>query len=145
MRELTASTRSLVPVDILMRDVSRYLAGWGRYFAHGYPRRIFNRADGFVIERLTRHLRRRSQRPFRPPEGTPFLAHLQASGLRLLEPTLGTAGAIQRGSCPLNRRLLCMPWVNSFRESRMREIRMSGLMRGEAAADAAPLLLYKNW
>jgi len=90
IRELTASTRSLVPVDILMRDISRYLAGWGRYFAHGYPRRIFNRADGFVIERLTRHLRRRSQRPFRPPEGTSFLAHLQACGLRLLEPTLGT-------------------------------------------------------
>ncbi|MGH8553459.1 MAG: group II intron maturase-specific domain-containing protein, partial [Methylococcales bacterium] len=81
--------RSLVPVNILMWDVSRYLAGWGRYFAHGYPRRVFNRADRFVIERLARHLQRRSQRPFRSPEGIPFLAHLQASGLRLLEPTLG--------------------------------------------------------
>jgi RNA-directed DNA polymerase len=89
LRELTASRRSLVPVDDLVRGVSRYLAGWGRYFAHGYPRRIFNRADRFVIERLARNLQRRSQRPFRPPEGTSFLAHLQACGLRLLEPTLG--------------------------------------------------------
>ena len=61
LRELTASRRSLVPVDDLVRGVSRYLAGWGRYFAHGYPRRIFNRADRFVIERLARNLQRRSQ------------------------------------------------------------------------------------
>ena len=37
VRELTASCRGLVPVDDLVRDVSRYLAGWGRYFSHGYP------------------------------------------------------------------------------------------------------------
>lgn len=89
VRELTASRRGLVPVETLVRDVSRYLAGWGRYFAHGYPRRTFNRADSFVLQRLTRHLQRRSQRPFRPPEGRTFLAHLQVCGLRLLEPTLG--------------------------------------------------------
>jgi RNA-directed DNA polymerase len=89
LRELTASRRGLVPVDDLVRGVSRYLAGWGRYFAHGYPRRVFNRADSFVLQRLVRHLQRRSQRPFRPPEGRTFLAHLQACGLQLLEPTLG--------------------------------------------------------
>jgi len=89
VRELTASRRSLVPVDELVRDVSRYLAGWGRYFGQGYPRRIFNRADSFVLQRLTRHLQRRSQRPFRASEGKSFLAHLQTVGLQLLEPTLG--------------------------------------------------------
>ncbi len=89
LRELTASRRGLVPVDDVVRDVSRYLAGWGRYFGQGYPRRIFNRADRFVLERLSRHLQRRSQRPFRPAEGKTFLAHLQARGLQLLEPTLG--------------------------------------------------------
>lgn len=89
LRELTASRRGLVPVDGLIRDVSRYLTGWGRYFAHGYPRRVFNRADSFVLQRLVRHLQRRSQRPFQPPEGKTFLAHLQACGLQLLEPTLG--------------------------------------------------------
>lgn len=89
VRELTASHRGLVPVDDLVRDVSRYLQGWGRYFAQGYPRRVFNRADSFVLERLVRHLQRRSQRPFRPPDGKSFLAHLQSLGLQLLEPTLG--------------------------------------------------------
>jgi RNA-directed DNA polymerase len=89
VRELTASCRGLVPVDDLTREITRYLAGWGRYFAYGYPRRVFNRADSFVIERLIHHLQRRSQRPFRPPDGKSFLAHLQSSGLQLLEPTLG--------------------------------------------------------
>ena len=89
VRELTASCRGLVPVDKLVFDVSRYLAGWGRYFAYGYPRRAFNRADSFALGRLVRHLQRRSQRPFRPPDGKSFLVHLQSIGLQLLEPTLG--------------------------------------------------------
>lgn len=89
VRELTASHRGLVPVADLVRDVSRYLQGWGCYFSQGYPRRVFNRADSFVLERLVRHLQRRSQRPFRPSDGKSFLAHLQSRGLQLLEPTLG--------------------------------------------------------
>jgi len=89
VRELTASRRGLVPVDDLVQDLSRYLRGWGQYFSYGYPRRVFNRADSFVLERLVRHLQRRSQRPFRPPDGKSFLAHLQPLGLQLLEPTLG--------------------------------------------------------
>lgn len=89
VRELTASRRGLVPIDVLVRDVSRYLRGWGRYFSYGFPRRPFNRADSFVLKRLTRHLQRRSQRPFRPPEGQSFPARLQLLGLQLLEPTQG--------------------------------------------------------
>lgn len=89
VRELTASHRGLVPVPDLVRDVTRYLRGWGQYFSYGYPRRIYNRADSFVLQRLVRHLQRRSQRPFRPAEGKSFLAHLQSLGLQLLEPTLG--------------------------------------------------------
>jgi RNA-directed DNA polymerase len=89
VRELTASRRSLVPVDDLVRDVSRYLASWGRYFAYGYPRRAFNRANSFTLRRLVQHLQRRSQRPFRPADGKSFLVHLQSLGLRLLEPSLG--------------------------------------------------------
>lgn len=89
VRELTASRRGLVPVVDLLCDVSRYLRGWGQYFSYGYPRRVFNRADSYVLKRMVRHLQRRSQRPFRPPAGRSFLAHLQSLGLQLLEPTLG--------------------------------------------------------
>jgi RNA-directed DNA polymerase len=93
VRELTASCRGLVPVDDLVHEVTRYLQGWGQYFSQGYPRRTFNRADSFVVQRLARHLQRRSQRPFRPPDGKSFLAHLQPLGLQLLEPTLGKSRA----------------------------------------------------
>ena len=34
-----------------------------------------------VRERLIRHLRRRSQRPFRPSEGTSYYQHLSNLGL----------------------------------------------------------------
>jgi len=57
VRELTASHRGLVPVPDLVRDVTRYLRGWGQYFAYGYPRRMYNPADSFVLQRLVRHLR----------------------------------------------------------------------------------------
>ena len=92
LRELTVSTRGLVPIPDLLRDINRYLVGWGGYFAHGYPRRVFNRADRFVIARLAKHLQRRSQRPFRPSEGRSILAELQAMGLQLLESTLSRRG-----------------------------------------------------
>jgi hypothetical protein len=49
-------------------------------------------------EPMLRHLQRRSQRPFRPPDGKSFLAHLQSLGLQLLEPTLG-----QRHTHPSSR------------------------------------------
>jgi RNA-directed DNA polymerase len=100
VRELTASRRGLVPVDDLLRDVSRYLRGWGQYFSYGYPRRMFNRADSYALNRVARHLQRRSQRPFRPPEGRSFLAHLQSLGLQLLEPTLGQRRAHPSTGCP---------------------------------------------
>jgi hypothetical protein len=38
----------------------------------------------YVLLRLTRHLQRRSQRPFRPPEGQTFYAALRALGLKPL-------------------------------------------------------------
>jgi RNA-directed DNA polymerase len=38
----------------------------------------------YVEESLTRHLQRRSQRPYRPPGGRSFYEQLQRLGLRLL-------------------------------------------------------------
>jgi len=39
------------------------------------------REPKFRYERLTKHLRHRSQRPYRPPEGTSFYAHCKELGL----------------------------------------------------------------
>jgi RNA-directed DNA polymerase len=41
----------------------------------------FGEINAYVRYRLTQHLRRRSQRPFRPPEGVSFYEQPQRFGL----------------------------------------------------------------
>ena len=84
LRELTSSRRCFMPAVDMIGEVNRWSQGWAGYFSHGYPQLAFHTLNGFIVERLTKHLRRRSQRPFRPPEGRTFYAHLQALGLRTL-------------------------------------------------------------
>ena len=74
----------VTPVPILIGQVNRMLRGWRQYFSPGYPRMAFRAVNYYVVETLTRHLRRRSQRPFRAPEGVSYYAQLQRLGLRLL-------------------------------------------------------------
>jgi RNA-directed DNA polymerase len=85
LRELTGPQRCFVPIPDLIRDVNRFLGGWGNYFRHGYPAQTFHKLNGYVVSRLTRHLQRRSQRPSRPRGGETHYAHLQRHGLRLLK------------------------------------------------------------
>jgi len=84
IRLLTSRRRGLRPIPLVIGDVTRLLRSWRTYFAHGYPRMAFRKINQFVGYRLIRHLRRRSQRPFRPPEGVTYYTHLQALGLELL-------------------------------------------------------------
>ena len=85
IRNLTGSRRCFVPIPVLIGELNRFLRGWKAYFSYGYPRVAYRAVDWFVQCRLRRHLRRRSQRPFRPPEGVSFFAHLQALGLESLQ------------------------------------------------------------
>jgi RNA-directed DNA polymerase len=84
IRQLTSTSRCFVPITQMIAEINRLLRGWKAYFTHGYPRAAFSKVNWFAYCRLTRHLRRRSQRPFRPPEGVSFYAHLQALGLEPL-------------------------------------------------------------
>ena len=84
VRELTGPHRCFVPIPVMIGEINRWMEGWGGYFRHGYPRECFRELNRFVLLRLTRHLQRRSQRPYRPPEGETFYAHLQRLGLQLL-------------------------------------------------------------
>jgi len=88
LRELTGRQRGFVPITQVIADVNRCLAGWGNYFRHGYPRQAFGKLDWFVLNRMTRHLKRRSQRPLRPPEGETYYALLQRLGLQRLRASL---------------------------------------------------------
>jgi len=84
LRELTHHRRCFVPVDCLIGEANGWLRSWSNYFDYGYPRVAFRALNRFAQRRLQTHLQRRSQRPWRPPPGRTFYAHLQALGLRQL-------------------------------------------------------------
>ncbi len=84
VKEMTGANQCYQPLPELIRGLNRHLDGWANYFKFGYPREAFREINWYVRDRLTRHLRRRSQRPFRPPEGTSYYTHLDQLGLRYL-------------------------------------------------------------
>ena len=84
IRELTDTRRCFEPIPRVIHEVNQVLSGWGRYFSVGHPRAAFRKVNWYVTNSLVRHLRRRSQRPFRPPKGVSFPQQLARLGLRLL-------------------------------------------------------------
>jgi len=70
IRELTAKRLGGVPVGLLVARLNRFLIGWSRYFGTGYPRQAFRALNQFVLFRVRKHLRRRSQRSLKPPQET---------------------------------------------------------------------------
>ena len=84
LREQICSSRGMLPIPLLLAEVNQTLQGWKVYFSRGYPRAAFRQVNRFVCQRLTRHLQRRSQRPFRPPKGVSYYAQLQRLGLQFI-------------------------------------------------------------
>ena len=84
LREMTRPKMCFKPVVALIAETNRHLKGWRNYFSRGYPRDAFRQINAFVRERLTRHLKRRSQRPYRPPKGVTWYAQLDRLGLAYL-------------------------------------------------------------
>jgi RNA-directed DNA polymerase len=84
LREMTGPKMCFKPVGMLIAEINRHLLGWSRYFGYGYPRAAFRQINSFVRERLTRHLKRRSQRPYRPPKGVTYYGQLARLGLLYL-------------------------------------------------------------
>ena len=85
MRKRVGPKQCFVPVAELVEEVSCSLRGWGEYFSYGHPRRAHREVNAFVVGRLTRHLKRRSQRACRPPAGMSYYGFLtRRLGLRLL-------------------------------------------------------------
>jgi RNA-directed DNA polymerase len=82
LRQMTGPAMCFKPIPILVLEINRHLRGWREYFQLGYPRRAFRQIGRMVRERLLRHLRRRSQRSFRPPEGTTWYRQLVVLGLQ---------------------------------------------------------------
>jgi RNA-directed DNA polymerase len=81
LRQMTGPGMCFKPIRELIGEINRHLRGWRRYFKLGHPSEAFRKINWFVRERLYRHLCRRSQRPFRVPEGTSTYQHLADLGL----------------------------------------------------------------
>jgi len=86
LREMTSSRFCFKPIPVLIEELNRNLQGWAAYFSFGYPSRAYGNLNYYVQQRLRIHLRRRSQRPYRAPEGVSLYAHLRTLGLRYLVP-----------------------------------------------------------
>jgi len=88
LREMTNANHSHTLLPQLIEGLNRHLRGWANYFRYGYARNAFYQMDSYVCWRLTRHLRRCSQRPFRPLAGATIAALAQRLGLVSLYPML---------------------------------------------------------
>ncbi|MFN7732920.1 MAG: group II intron reverse transcriptase/maturase [Pirellula sp.] len=85
LHEMTASRHCFKPATIIVSEVNRMLAGWGRYFGYGHPRRAFAQVNYYTFQRMRTHLRRRSQRGCRPSSGRTLYEHLYHQlGLQML-------------------------------------------------------------
>lgn len=81
LRQTINRHTSHVPVTQLIETVNRQQRGWANYFSFGYPRKAMRNMNWYVRSRLIGHLRRRSQRPYRPPRGRSHYRHLIQLGL----------------------------------------------------------------
>jgi RNA-directed DNA polymerase len=81
VRRLISPKQCYVALPDLIETLNRHLRGWSKYFGLGYPRESFRDLNQFVRYRLGKHLRRRSQRGWRPRQGVSLYAHLEHLGL----------------------------------------------------------------
>jgi len=81
LHEMTDHRQCFKPLPQLIEELNRHLKGWANYFSFGYPRVAFREINTYVRYRLEQHLRRRSQRPFRPPEGVSYNEYFKRLGL----------------------------------------------------------------
>jgi RNA-directed DNA polymerase len=81
LRELINSEVCFKPLPELIEKLNRHLKGWANYFSYGYPRKGIRQINMYARQRLTQHMRRRSQRPFRPAQGVSYYEHFKRMGL----------------------------------------------------------------
>jgi len=71
LREMTGPRHYAKPLPLLVDELNAHLRGWANYYRRGgdAARRVLMGINYYVNLRLYCHLRRRSQRPWRPPKG----------------------------------------------------------------------------
>ena len=77
----TGPTACYKPVESLLREINRFLKGWGQYFNQGYPAMAYRKISHHLCLRMVRHLKRRSQRGIKPPAEMGWRPFLKGLGL----------------------------------------------------------------
>lgn len=81
LKEMTGSNMCFKPIPTLIKEMNIHLVSWAKYFSFGYPRKEFRNINSYARIRLTKHLKRRSQRPFKPSKDISFYKVLDKLGL----------------------------------------------------------------
>lgn len=97
IHKLTTSKMNCKPIKEVVKRVNLFLAGWTNYFKLGYPAEAFHDIDSYVYERLTNHLKRRSQRGFKKNKGQTWYQVL--TGLGLMRTTSIEGEAFRKAVC----------------------------------------------
>jgi len=81
LRMMTSASCSHVPLPQLIGTLNIHLRGWANYYRLGYPRKAYRCINTYVRLRLSCHLKRRSQRPWKPTGGGSQYAAFKHMGL----------------------------------------------------------------
>lgn len=65
IREITARSRLRVPVEIIVRDLNRFLRGWAGYFRYGNSAQFFDKIMRHALTRLAGFIAKRHKRSTR--------------------------------------------------------------------------------
>lgn len=84
IRELTDHHHSFQPLPEMIKAINRQSAGWKGYFNFGYARAALWQINHFVLERLIRQTRRRSQRAMKPGANESYYGFFKRLGLKPL-------------------------------------------------------------
>ena len=76
LREMSGYNQCAKPLPELIEELNLHLRGWANYFSKGYPAKAFRHINHYVRLRVSRHLRRRSQRAWRVPKGVSLYDYL---------------------------------------------------------------------
>jgi RNA-directed DNA polymerase len=82
LHELTNHRRCYLPLTVLIDQLNRHLRGWQAYFRYGYSSEARKQIRKALLDRLTQHVNRRSQRRFKKPQDVSYYAYFKRLGLQ---------------------------------------------------------------
>jgi RNA-directed DNA polymerase len=76
LRKMTGYRQCAKPLPELVEELNTHLRGWANYFSKGYPAKAFRDINHYVGLRVSRHLRRGSQRTWKGPQDVSLYDYL---------------------------------------------------------------------